>query len=443
VTWTFAPLAAALGAMLLTAPALGQTPAAVSDSSLHRFLETMSDSTDGYFGLVAAPLDTSGLDSSLAVQLSRPWLGPSTRIRYSYRPDLTFNRVDGNRWGAAAALHGRRERWRLGGQLGYAAGSDRWLGGGEAMIGIRRQDTSWRLSLWGGRRTAVMDRDHDEGMLASARALVSGSDRQHYLRRDGFRVAASGSGPGWRASLAFRDWLESPLTVTTRWNLAHRALSAPGNLAAGPGRARELGFDGALRWPGLPLRTQITYAFSDRTLGSDFDFRRARLALGGELPLGGRVSFLPQLVYGRLGGDLVPQAAFYLGGPHTLRSLPQGAVAGTGLALSRLDVIGADDLLALAHIPHPAMIPIQGGLFVATGAAWGPDPLGGPGTKSGAWPERNAWRSEAGLSLLYRPGIPDENAYLRVNVAWPLGAVGEGRRWSISYARALDLLPDF
>jgi len=394
---TAVTLVVAIGTLLLAVAAQAQTPAAESDSSLHRFLESMSDSTDRYFGLVAAPLDTSGLDSSLAVQLSRPWLGARAGPRYSYRPDLAFNRVDGNRWGAVAALHGRRERWRLGGQLGYAAGSNRWLGGGEARFVLRRRETFWRLGLWGGRRTAVMDRDHDEGAFASGRALVSGSDRQNYLRRDGFRVAASGDGPGWRAGIAYRDWLETPLAVTTRWNLAHRPLAAPNNLPAAPGRARELGFDGALRWPGLPVRTQVSYAFSDGALGSDFDNRRTRVAMGGELAMRGHVSFLPQLVYGRLGGDLVPQAAFYLGGWQTLRSLPEGAVAGTGLALARLEVIGADDLLALVHVPHPPMIPIQGGLFVAAGAAWGPDPYGATGTRSGGWPERNAWRSEAGL----------------------------------------------
>ena len=106
-------------------------------------------------------------------------------------------------------------------------------------------------------------------------------------------------------------------------------------------------------------------------------------------------------------------------------------------------MIGADDLLALARLPHPAMLPIQGGLFVATGAVWGADPYGGPGTPGADWPGRNAWFSEAGASLLYHPGVPDEDAYVRLNYAWPLGAGGREGRWSISYSRPLDLLNPF
>ena len=443
---------ASAAALLMTTLALAaraQTPAAPSapgaapDSSLHRFLESLADSTDQYFGLAAEPADTTGLDSTLAVRLTQPPLMPRTGRSHWYRPDFAFNRVDGNRWGASAWFGSRRQRWRVSGDLGCAAGSNTWLGGAEAQIGMRRRDTFYRLRVGGGRRTAVMDRDLDEGALATARALMTGSDRQQYLRRDGFRIAASGNGPGWVAGIAYRDWLESPLAVTTRWNLARRALASPDNLQATPGRTRELALEAGLRWPGIPVRSQVVYQLSDRALGSDFDYRRTRVALGGELPLLGHVSLLPQLVYGRLSGNPIPQAGFYLGGWRALRSLPVGAAAGTGLALARLDLLAADDLLALARIPHPAPFPLQGALFVASGAVWGPDPFGGSGSARGGWPEQNAWRSEAGLSLLYRPGVPDEDAYLRVNLAWPVGPVREGSRWSISYSRALDLLWDF
>jgi hypothetical protein len=237
--------------------------------------------------------------------------------------------------------------------------------------------------------------------------------------------------------------LESPLAVTTTWNLARDPLDVPGNLAAAFGRTRELALATAARLPLLPLRGQITHQMSDKAIGSDFDYRRTRAALGGELALGGHLSFLPQLVYGRLGGDAIPQASFYLGGSRTLRGLTGAELGGTGLALARLDLIGADDLLALAHIPHPAMLPIQGGLFAATGAVWGADPYGGPGSPAAGWPDKAAWLSEVGASLLYRPGIPDEDAYFRLNYAQPLGPGGREPRWSLSYSRALDLLRAF
>ncbi len=416
---------------------------APSDSSLHGFLDTLADSTDRYFGLIAAPLDTAGLDSALAAGLERPWRGPRTRSRLSYGPVYMFNRVDGTLWGGSVALRNRGARWRVGGDLGRAAGSDTWLGGGELSAAIRRRDTFWRLRVAGGRRTETINRDADERRVASIRALLWGNDRQNYLRRDGFSVGVGGDGTGWRAGVEYRDRLESPLAVTTRWNLARNPLSNTDNLAAAPGRAREVVFDGDLRIPGSPFHAQLIHQTADRALGSDFDYRRTRVALGGEWVAGSHVSFVPQLVYGRLGGDPVPQAAFLLGGPHSLRSLPRESLGGTGIAIARLDLIGVDDLLALARIPHPAMFPIQGGLFAATGAVWGIDSFSGPGRPGGGWPERRAWTSEAGVSLLYRPGMPDEDAYLRVNLAWPVGPHGGGARWSVSYSRALDLLRAF
>ena len=89
------------------------------------------------------------------------------------------------------------------------------------------------------------------------------------------------------------------------------------------------------------------------------------------------------------------------------------------------------------------MFPLQGGLFVATGAVWGTDPYGGPGSPAEGWPEKATWRSEVGASLLYRPGVPDEDGYFRLNYAYPLGPGDRDGRWSVSYSRALDLLRVF
>jgi hypothetical protein len=430
-----------VAAGLLTGPTASRAEEpAPSDSSLHRFLDSLADSTDRYFGLIAAPLDTAGLDSALSAGLERPWFGPRRPSRLALRPVYAFNRVDGTLWGGSVALRNPGERWGVGADAGYAAGSDTWLGGGDLTLATRRRETTWSLRVAGGRRTESMNRDVGERRLSSFRALLFGSDRQNYLRRDGVSVALGASRIGWRAGLEYRDRLESPLVVTTRWNLTRHTLDNGDNLAAAPGRARELAFSGSLRIPNSPFHLQTTHQTSDRALGSDFDYRRTRVSLGGEIVAGGHLSFVPQLAYGRLGGDLAPQAAFFLGGSRSLRSLRGDSLGGTGMAIARLDVIGVDDLLALAHIPHPAMFPIQGAVFAATGAIWGTDPFGGPGTPTGAWPERGAWMSEVGVSLLYRPGMPDEDAYLRVNLAWPIGAHGGGNRFSVSYSRALDQL---
>jgi hypothetical protein len=279
--------------------------------------------------------------------------------------------------------------------------------------------------------------------MATVRAVVLGTDARNYLRRDGVAVGLTGDGRDWHLGFGYRNRLESPLVVTTDWNLFNNDLENPNNLATAPGRAHELTFEVETRVPGLPIRTQLASAFSDRWMGSDFDYRRVRVVAGADLSVGRHFSLVPQVAYGRLGGDPQPQVSFYLGGTGTLRSLPGDTLGGTGIALARLEIIGADDLLALAHIPHPAMFPIQGAMFLTTGAVWGDDPFGGPGTRDEPWPERNAWLSEAGWSLLYRPGIPDGDAYLRLNYARGLGADDRRGRWTISYSRALDLLRPF
>ena len=175
-------------------------------------------------------------------------------------------------------------------------------------------------------------------------------------------------------------------------------------------------------------------------LGSDFDYRRVRLALGGELPLGRAASLVPQLTWGRLGGDAVRQASLYLGGSHSVRSLEGGLTGGTGKALGRLDLIGSADLLERLRIPHSPALALQGGIFAASGAVWGRDPFGGPERPGGNWPERAAWLGEVGLSLLYRPGIPEPNGFVRLDYARPLGPDGRSGRLAISYGRIMDLL---
>jgi hypothetical protein len=231
--------------------------------------------------------------------------------------------------------------------------------------------------------------------------------------------------------------------VSTTWDLFHKALVQPGNLQASPGRMRGFGIDAGVRVPFVPLTAAIAFDDASEALGGDFDYRRLRATLGGELTLGRFASLVPQLRYGRLTGDAVPQASFFLGGAHSLRSLNSEALGGTGLGVARLDLIGTPDLLALAHLPHPAFLPIQGGAFVASGAVWGHDPYGGPGSPERGWPSRGAWLSEAGVSLLYRPGIPETDFYLRLDHSWPIGPDDRGARWSVSYTRALDLLPSF
>lgn len=431
-------LATALVAALAAGPpAAAQTPAA-RDTSLRGFLGQFADSTDRYFGISAASVDTAGLDTVLFDSATRP----RRRLKLGFAPTFDFSRVDGPTPGLSATLGATAPEpdhtgWgRLRGGISRANGP--WV----TLGNVRYTNRLWLghrpfdLSLWGGRKTAHLDRD-DEDVLSPVAAFLNGSDWTQYCRDEGFEGSVAHRRGWWQASAGYRDLLQSPLRTTATWNLFGQELERPGNLAATRGRTRELDYAAAAHWPRLPLRTEIAYQTSSRRLGSDFEYRRVRAAAGLDLTLGHVASLVPQFTWGRQTGDEVPQAAFYLGGREMLRSLPRDQLGGTGMALAKLDLIGARDLLALLRVPHPAALPLQGALFAATGAMWGRDPYTGTVVRGGDWPDRRDWRSEAGVSLLYDTVLFPT---LHLSYAWPIGPrAGEGR-WSVSFSRPLDLL---
>jgi hypothetical protein len=410
------------------------------DTSVERFLGGLADSTDSYFGASAAPVDTAGLDSALAYAFENPLVeNLKGTLRPALSPWFDFNRVDGAVWGLGAGI-GREPRWgRIGVEAGWAAGPDDLLGGVRYEKHLGPETARWTLRVRGGRRTANLDRARGDSYLSTMRALVTGGDRSHYLRREGFGATLARQTPTYRMSAGWRDERELPLAVTATWNLFGRTPEVPWNAAAARGRAREFEFEGLWRVPWAPVQAQAVHHTSSRSFGSDFEYRRTFLAAGADVGLGRHFSLVPQLGYGRLSGEAVAQASFYLGGSRTLRSLEGQSRGGTGLALARLDLIAVPDLLALARIPHPAMFPLQGSVFLASGATWGADPYGGPSRPGLDWPNQEEWQSEAGFALHWQPGIPDPQSYLRFSFGFGLGA-NDGRNFTVTYTRALDLL---
>jgi hypothetical protein len=429
--------------LLATSAARAQDPAPAPPDTLEQFLGELSDSTDAYFGRAAAPLDTAGLDSVLSDRLSGE---PLTGVTWSVLPAFAFNRVDGPVPGITLGLAGPRRSgapigWgRLGVKLGYATGPNDLLGGVEYLSRVRIGTAPLDVRLFAGRVTTGMNRDHRDRFLGTVRAFLTGNDRQHYLRNDGFEGSVGREDVTWHARLGYRDLLQSPLPVTATWNLFHREPTLRTNLPATFGRLRELELAAGARLPSaLPARAEVTWQHSDPALGSDFDYQRVRAAIGAELPVGRALSVVPQLAYGRLTGDTIPQAAFYMGGGPTLRSVVRDSRGGTRMAIAKLDVISAQDLLTVLHIKHPAALPLQGGVFAAAGAVWGYDPYGGPAIGGDALPDAENWLTEAGVSLLYSTGLLD-GAIVRFNYAWPLGPNDRKGKISISIAHALDLL---
>ena len=422
-------------------PAPARSAAAPVDTTLDHFFGTLSDSTDRYFGRSAVPLDTSGLDSARAAGIARgPGHVPRAPLRLHMGPALRFDRVEDGVYGADFQL-GRRSFGR--GHVEYLSGPRRAQGDGVWERHVRDWEHGWDLEAGGGRETAVMDRVRRESIddpFASVQSLVSGGDRRMFFRREGYRFSATRLAPAWRARVGWRDEVESPLMVTTRWNLTGHPPQTPDNLAAVRGRAREALLALSFRTPRLPLNAEVEYRIARRALGSDFEYRSTRLAVGAEIGFGGWSSLGPQALVGRLSGDRPPQQAFYLDRAGVLSTRDGDRLGGTRIALARLDWIGTRDLLALAHLPHPAMFPLQGIAFAATGAVWGADPYGGPARPGGNWPEPGSFSSEAGVALAWQPGIPEPTSLARIGVAWPIDGRPAHARLTLSFRRALFLL---
>jgi hypothetical protein len=440
-------LAAALGtaAGVLLAVAHAHAEDTPSDSLLHAYVRSMRDSTDAWFGSTAAPVDTAGLDSALAAGLLR---SPHDRgharrkLGFDWGPALGFNRADGGQLGAGASL---RTPWLSGlsGRLQYTTGTHDLLGEGAWAPSWRVDALAARLGLRlaAGRYTLAFDRDYYEPILTSINALVAAEDRHQYFRRDGFisslRLSAE---PGF-ALVGWRDQLESPLPYTTDWYLFGHGPVLPFNDSAAFGRVRELTLGGEVTIPGTRFRVNAMYWTSDPSLGSDMLYRRTRLTAGGDVSLGRHFSLLPQVTYGLLRGETPPQEAFYMGGVANLRTLKRNELAGAGRAYGRLDLIVVDELGGPLHLPIPAHLPLQLGLFAGSGAVWGRDPASGDAVPtSRSLPHRDEFLSEVGAGLSLRFGIPDPLTSLRFELAFPIGPDGRGVAYAVAFQQPLNLL---
>jgi len=432
----------AFGAALATR-ASAQT--ALPDSALMHFMGSYADSSDRYFGLSAAPADTAGLDSTLSYYLGNPEAitrmrrGPS---RFSLpSPDYRFNRVDGNYWGARADLGNSRTWGRIEGGAGYAAGQKEWLGSAHL---IERRDTNaglWSLDGGWDKSTDRMDPNHRLLSIYWVRALLNGSDRLHYLRREGASVSLRHDTRRTTLIVGYRDQRERPLQVTALWNLFGSTPAVSDNLQARKGHVRAYSVAAGAGVGPWPIELWVENQTSARGMGSDFDYRRWLAAAGTIWPVVPWASLALQGNYGTLREDVVPQAAFMFGGSHSLRSIPGFSMSGTRTALARAEVIFAPDLLQVTHLPHPSFLNLEASVTGAVGSAWGIQPFTGANLGGDTWPERASWLSEAGAALLYRPGIPDPWGFIRLDWAWPVGNNHGPVRTTFSYVQTLHLLP--
>lgn len=439
--WIRSLAAAALAALL---PVAAHAQGAASDSLLQRYFGSMADSTDAYFGIAAQQPDTTGLDSALTWRLANPGKAGRGRAgRVTLRPAFDFNRAVGAMYGGGADLSLGSGRGTVGGTLQWANGPNVWFGhGGWTLRRLHgADDDGWTLKLSAGRRAEAFNRDYFNASFALVSALFYGGDRHSYLRRDGVRASYAYRTGAWNATAAYRNELESPLATTATWTLTGADADPAANGAAAFGRASELSLAGSVKLPWAPFTVEGTAWNAGGVLGGDLAYHRYRAAAGGALALGRHVAFVPQFEYARLTGAALPQDVLYLGGQYSLLSLDSQSLQGTGRAVGRADVVVHDDVLELLRLRHHPAFPIQLGAFAATASRWGYDPATGVAKLTDRhWPGSEQWMSEAGVSLMYRPGLPDPETFFRVDYVWPLGPGGREPGIQVSWKRTLHLL---
>ena len=438
----FGALSLALAFALL--PARAHAQGAPADSALERYVRTMADSTDAYFGLSAQAPDTTGLDSLRAFVLAHPRARRGgTRLSPSFAPQGAFNRALGPVGGANAGLDLPFGFGGLEADAQWAGGADLWLGGGSWTKRWNADEAGFesvKLRIAGGRQSASMDRDFFDPVQSSLRAFLTGSDRSNYVLRDGAEIELSRRKSSLWAGLLARDQLESPLPTTASWYLGHHGPVVFPNDTARAGRTHELSAWLGGRVPNVPVTLEARGWTAGGALGGALAYTRVRLSAGGAFGLGRHLALVPEADWGRLHGSALPQDAFDLGGS-TLRSLDAESVRGTGRAAGHVDLLVTDAVQTLLGFDREPTFPIQIGAFAGSAAAWGSDPASGnPELVARDWPLRQEWLSEAGASVLYRPGLPHPDSFVRLDWAIPIGPDGRRPRLYLSYTRSLGFL---
>jgi hypothetical protein len=406
----------------------------------------LSDSTNTWFGAMATPVDTAGLDSALAAGLALPpgkqqRRADQRRVRFDFTPAPGYNRADGAQLGVGASLT-RPLPGRFSGRAQYTTGTKDVIGDGgwDASYSLDRLQSLLALRAQAGRWTEVADRDSYDPVVTKMASIVFGGDLHQLFRRDGWRASARLERDRVWAAVAWRDQLESPLPFTTEWALIG-SQELDTNFTAAYGRVHELGITGEVPVPGTRFRVQAGHWTSAPAWGSAFDYNRTLVAVGGDVSFGRHIAFVPQASYGRLHGEVLPQNPFFFGGAPNVRQLDRNEWSGAGRAFGRADLMLVDDLHELLRLPLPAWMPLHVSGFVASGAVWGRDPVTNQALPTERdWPTSSEWLSETGLTLAWRIGIPEPTSSMRFEYTEPLGATGRTARYTVVYQQPLHLL---
>jgi hypothetical protein len=442
---------AVLAGLCLLTPAVGaQESGSQEPDSLTRFLEDLSKTTDDYFGETTSRFDTTGFDTLLQHRWANPLELPSPNRGYLLPILITrFNRAEGLVLGAGANIWNHTiGTMRANAAYGFSNKSWRYELGWKRILWYKdrygymsRRDLSrdWNLptqamlgvELHYLRETAKFMPEHARPFTSDLNAFFIGTDRQSFYKRRGFLGLIRFRWQDWHLTGGYRDANEEAMPKTTNFTLFGNDSAVPGVTLADPDDYNEL--LGGITF--FRRDWDLAVSLNGRGLGNAAWRLRGAIAQGFRLwrPIKGVI----QIEGGAAEAAAPVQRRFEVGGPAAIPSLGFGVGSTDHLLLGRLELVEAHNLFQALHIPHPDFMDFHAGAFFHYGAVWD-DPAGREVVFSK--PPSTAWRGTVGLSLVYRPGLPDPRTQWRFQAGWPVGPEGGVMRLTLSIGREFDLI---
>lgn len=416
-------------------------PPPAPDSSLHRYMSGLADSSHTWFGSDTLDFDTTGVDSLGKLYTEHPELAPRQSRDYDPKaqgsenaPLVRVSAVERPFAGARLQLNGiERGPGALSLEGGYALGIKESRFAAGLTRAFSSNDMAFSAHLSAYRSTSHFDAVEVEPdpTFEGPRWKLRSAGLED--RREGWRARALLRTRSFALQGTWRD--EQAHTLEYPGGFGGYLLSGtPATRKTAPGTLRSLAASIGIGRQSVDalLRGEIEHA----GFGGKFEFNRARLGVGRVFRIGVAALLGLEAEWSAADSGAPSQEQFYAGGSNSLSGWEFGSLQARQLYLGRATLVFGPDVLTSLRIPHPAILPISFATFVDVGAAPVLEASDGLSPRS---PSSGDWRTSAGLGLWYAPGIPDPATYIKLSAAVPIGPQSDHRvKWSLTWSRLLD-----
>ncbi len=408
-----------------------------------------ADLTEEATPITLAPVKIDSLTNVGTTRLQGLREGSLWRLDLDYKKAPAFNRSQGfvaqagvtlkklgpdNPWlDLSAGYAFANQRAVFAGRLELPLVRSRWhlaqtTTNGEEIKGAQYQLLSLHLA---GRKNSGMFGGDNRRHASSAKAMLYGSDPNHYYEQRGFdgdlqlrlsRGLVLHAGGGY---VEHRAWNQH-----TSWNLAGRSLSPAGNMMADNLDCEFTRTGLSLEWGALQLDGDATW-HEARSDGGDVSLRE--LQVTGQLDLLDRFGnqWLLQGTHRQFDQTAPVQWKSWLGDYGSLRGYQAGELTGDAGTHASLDARFGFDLWRAAHIPVLKNWGLQPIGFMDWGQTWDTgDAVVGP--EEGV----RDWRLDVGFGFGKRFDLPGLGEFknVRLYAAHPVAEGSEGHGWRVLLA---------